>query len=183
MKAFGFISGAALLLSVALGVSGSVSATGDVQNAAQAPVNEAPITADSGVQLSAAKVAIATSPAPIESSHDSTTKTAFVPSDQTPTGHAWIQATMDKYGIYPEAGTQFVIGPMPAGCEGADGCTQFRYYVDTGVAFDYTITIAPGELTDYLLIHEIAHARGIRDECGADNFVRSVLGPVPGHYC
>lgn len=97
-------------------------------------------------------------------------------------GNAWIQATMAKYGVYPAAGTQFVIGPMPAGCIGADGCTEF-YETPEGVGYDYVITIRPGQLTEYLLIHEIAHARGIRNECAADNFARSYLGPVPGHYC
>lgn len=100
----------------------------------------------------------------------------------TTSGQAWIQATMAKYGVYPVAGTKFAIGPMPAGCIGADGCTEYMETAE-GVISDYVITLRPGQLTEYLLFHEIGHARGIRDECGADNFARSVLGPVPGHYC
>lgn len=131
------------------------------------------ITADPAAVLANPRVEIRTEPAPL-----------LPPAAAAPaSGQAWIQETMARYGVYPEAGTQFVIGPMPAGCEGADGCTRYLYYPDTGVAFDYTITIRPGQLTEYLLFHEIGHARGIRDECGADNFARSVLGPVPGHYC
>lgn len=140
------------------------------------------ITADPGVLLTNQRVEVRTEPAPPAAM---TPPQAPLPSvaDAPATGHAWIQETMTRYGVYPEAGTRFVIGQMPAGCEGAHGCTQFRYYVDTGVAFDYTITIRPDQLTEYLLFHEIGHARGIRDECGADNFARSVLGQVPGHYC
>lgn len=156
------------------------------------------ITADPTVVLTNQRVEIRTEPAPseippapgrprAESSEPPATVPAQAPLPSVAaapaTGHAWIQETMAKYGVYPEAGTQFVIGQMPAGCERAHGCTQFRYYPDTGVAFDYTITIRPDQLTEYLLLHEIGHARGIRDECGADNFARSVLGPVPGHYC
>lgn len=95
---------------------------------------------------------------------------------------AWVNATMAKYGVYAPAGTKFVFGAMPAGCSGADGCTEYSYYAN-GVPFDITITIRPGQLTEYLLFHEIGHARGIDGECAADNFARSVLGPVQGHYC
>lgn len=102
---------------------------------------------------------------------------------QADRGHEWINATMAKYGVYPEPGTKFVIGPMPAGCEGADGCTEWLRNTKTGVYHSYTITLRPGQLTEYLLIHEIAHARGVRDECAADNFARSILGPISGHYC
>lgn len=134
------------------------------------------IVADPSVKLSNANVKITTE-APPKPKAPVSTPVALAE------GHEWIQATMAKYGVYPDAGTRFIIGPMPAGCVGADGCTGFSYYPTTGVAFDYVITIRPGQLTEYLLFHEIGHARGIRDECGADNFARSVLGPVPGHYC
>ena len=138
----------------------------------QAASSSTLVTADASVILANQRVEVRTEPAP-------TPPVAAT----SASGHAWIQDTMAKYGVYPEAGTRFAVGQMPAGCEGAHGCTQFRYYPDTGVAFDYTITIRPDQLTEYLLFHEIAHARGVRDECGADNFARSVLGPVPGHYC
>lgn len=104
------------------------------------------------------------------------------PAAPAPTGNAWIQATMAKYGVYAPAGTKFIIGPVPASCAGADGCTEYSHYAD-GIPFDITITIRPGQLTEYLLFHEIGHARGIDNECAADNFARSVLGPVQGHYC
>lgn len=150
----------------------------------QAVNSSALITADPAVALAYTRVEVLTEPALPE---PPAAAPAQAPRPSVATapalGHAWIQETMARYGVYPEPGTQIVIGQMPSGCEGAHGCTQFRYYPDTGVAFDYTITIRPDQLTEYLLVHEIAHARGIRDECGADNFARSVLGPVPGHYC
>ena len=145
------------------------------------------IVADSSARLANVEVKVTTEaatkpkapiPAPIAASPE-----RQAPVIDTADGQQWIQATMAKYGVYPDPGTRFVIGPMPAGCDGADGCTKFSYYTSTGVAFDYVITIRPGQLTEYLLFHEIGHARGIRNECGADNFARSVLGPVPGHYC
>lgn len=168
------------------------------------------IAADASVKLANAKVNVTTeaapklepvpepiAPAPAQKNNvpvaptpaqKKTVPVAPVPAAKAPvtvpvtSGQAWIQATMAKYGVYPAAGTRFAIGAMPAGCGGADGCTE---YMETpeGVIYDYVITIRPGQLTEYLLFHEIGHARGIRSECGADNFARSVLGPVPGHYC
>lgn len=100
----------------------------------------------------------------------------------TLTGQAWVDATMAKYGVYAPAGTQFIFGAMPATCPGADGCTVYSYRAD-GIPFNVQITLKPGVLSEYLLFHEIGHSKGVRDECAADNFARSVVGPVKGHYC
>jgi hypothetical protein len=58
-------------------------------------------------------------------------------------------------------------------------------YTATGAAVGQNITlyIAPDQITPYLLFHEIAHTHGIMDECGADQYARSVVGPVAGYYC
>lgn len=107
------------------------------------------------------------------------------PAEQKPAalkGQAWVDATMAKYGVWPPAGTQFIFGPMPASCPGADGCTVYSYHAD-GVPFNIKITLKPEVLSEYLLFHEIGHSKGVKDECAADNFSRSVIGPVQGHYC
>lgn len=190
------IAGIALLLSAGLGISScSDSSSFSVHpNDNENMYSLDKVESDADVKLSYDRVQVSTQAAPVakpfpmDMEHPISETATLAQQPSLTTTHpqndqAWIQATMAKYGVYPEAGTRFVIGPMPEGCSGADGCTQFKYYTDTGVAFDYVITIVPGQLTEYLLFHEIGHARGIRDECGADNFARSVLGPVPGHYC
>jgi hypothetical protein len=161
--------------------------------AGQAVNSSVLITADPTVALANQRVEVRTEPAPPEPSPAPGVESAAPPAmaqvplssvaDAPATGHAWIQETMAKYGVYPEAGTRVRHWPDAGRLRRRARLHQFRYYVDTGVAFDYTITIRPDQLTEYLLFHEIGHDRGIRDECGADNFARSVLGPVPGHYC
>jgi hypothetical protein len=205
VKTLNSIANIALVLALAGSLSGCANET-LLSSSSELKIEELsiePIKADPEIHMKASEVKVITVPAPFPVAKSPTAQPVKEPSILAPVpapttalpapapaavapiqdGYVWIQETMAKYGVYPEAGTKFVLGSMPAGCYGADGCTQFSYYADTGVAFDYTITIVPGQLTEYLLFHEIGHARGIRDECGADNFARSVLGPVPGHYC
>lgn len=143
----------------------------------QSTVAPTQIKANPDAQLANHNVEVSTEPAPPKRSPAKQQALETPASDQD-----WIQSTMARHGIYPPAGTHVGIGSMPPGCEGAHGCTSYHLDPATGQVAA-AITILPGQLTEYLLFHEIAHAKGIRDECGADNFARSVIGPVPGHYC
>lgn len=146
---------------------------------APAPAPAKPVPAPAKPAIPAPAPAKPAAPAPAPAPPAAVPAPAIVPATN---GQAWVQATMAKYGVYAPAGTQFVFGPMPASCAGADGCTVYSYKADL-VPFNIVITLKPGVLSEYLLFHEIGHAKGIRDECAADNYARSVVGPVVGHYC
>lgn len=128
---------------------------------------------------------IPAAPAPVPPAAALAPAPAPAPVEATPvlSGQAWINATQAKYGVYAPAGTRFVFGSMPpAGCAGAYGCTVYKYYADN-VPFDIVITLLPGTVSEYILFHEIGHAKGIKGECAADNYARSVIGPLTGIYC
>lgn len=101
--------------------------------------------------------------------------------------YAKIEAIQDKYDTYAAPGTTFVVGPMPEGeCRdnGAHGCTTTISNRRTGEIHSITITILPGHVTDYLVIHEIMHSKGIHNECAADKATRKVIGNNHNfHYC
>ena len=147
-----------------------------------AQITATQIKADANAHLANHNVAVSTEPAPAKPAPAKPSPAKQQALEAPASGQDWIQATMARHGVYPPSGTQMGIGSMPAGCEGAHGCTSYHLDPATGQVAA-TITILPGQLTEYLLFHEIAHAKGIHDECEADNFARSVLGPVPGHYC
>lgn len=98
---------------------------------------------------------------------------------------AMIAEIQAQYGQYARAGTVWTVGPMPAGyCDGGLGCTIQTVGVDglpDGASI--SVTILPGHVTPYVVMHEIAHTNGILDECAADQWALSIVGGTNGHYC
>lgn len=205
MKTFRNIAAIALTITLAVGLNGcsDLSPTANSESTSVGQIQETnPTVAET--PTAATPIAVPT-PEPIQSDTTAAPVTAEIPASPTPpqpvaapapvatpapveaapalTGHAWIKATQEKYGVYAPAGTRFVFGPMTAaGCAGAYGCTVYKYYADN-VPFDIVITLLPGTVSEYVLFHEIGHAKGIKGECAADNYARSVIGPLKGIYC
>jgi hypothetical protein len=97
--------------------------------------------------------------------------------------HAWVNATLNKYGVSPGPGASFRVGST-AFC-GGYMCTRAERY-GTAV-FASVTTVSPGAIgNEFALIHEVAHQHGVGlidtgGECAADRWTRQyIAGSI---YC
>lgn len=97
--------------------------------------------------------------------------------------HAWVNATLAKYGVSPGPSAVFRVGNT-AFCGGYMCTTTIRY--GTVPASSVTV-VSPGAIgNEFALIHEVAHQKGVgfKDtggECAADVWARQyIAGSI---YC
>ena len=99
----------------------------------------------------------------------------------TPLGdpYQWIQDAQRQYGVYADPDTRFIVSDA-GNCGGPRGGCTNQWSTFTG---PITTHISPSGIGDYqLLFHEIAHTRGIIDECAADRWAHNVTGVVIWKY-
>jgi hypothetical protein len=123
---------------------------------------------------------IAPIPEPIKPIEASPKKTVPAPVQNF---HAWVNATLTKYGVSPGPGASFRVGDT-AFC-GGYMCTRAERY-GTSV-FASVTTVSPGAIgNEFALIHEVAHQHGVGlvdtgGECAADRWTRQyIAGSI---YC
>lgn len=84
----------------------------------------------------------------------------------------WIAQAMQRYGYYAPANTVFLMTSDMGGCKAiradAVGCTTL--YADG------RLEVRLATQDEFVLIHEIAHTLGARDECTADRIAREKTG-------
>lgn len=97
--------------------------------------------------------------------------------------HAWVNATLAKYGVSPGPSATFRVGNT-AFCGGYMCTTTIRY---GSVPASSVTVVSPGAIgNEFALIHEVAHQKGVgfKDtggECAADVWARQyVSGSI---YC
>lgn len=131
-----------------------------------------PVTASSDVVMEFSRIKVGTVAAPAPEVEEAIAKPAPAPVG----GMERISQIMAQYGVYAHPATRFHIGTLPADCMPAHACV-----VQDGVG-KIDFYMLPDQITPYLVIHEIAHTKGILDECAADNFTAQYVGHR-GHYC
>ena len=93
--------------------------------------------------------------------------------------YQWIQDAQRRYGVYADPDTTFLVSDV-GNCGGPRGGCTNQWSTFTG---PITTHISPSGIGDYqLLFHEIAHTRGIIDECAADRWAHNVTGVVVWKY-
>lgn len=99
----------------------------------------------------------------------------------------WVERMTKMYGVYPHPATQVIISEKLAcddGKQNISGCVGQDTFAGHPTAQNMQMYLTPDSIGDiYVLFHEIAHTKGILDECSADNYSRSITGLPGGHYC
>lgn len=93
--------------------------------------------------------------------------------------YRWIQDAQNLYGVYADPDTTFIVSDA-GNCGGPGGGCTDQWSTFTG---PITTHISPSGIGDYqLLFHEIAHTRGVINECAADRWAHNVTGVVIWKY-
>lgn len=103
------------------------------------------------------------------------------------TSEEWIDRLTKKFDVYPHPNAEVIVAsstPCDIPDRIVDGCVIQDMIFSHPTGWNMKMYIADKAVGDaYVLFHEIAHTKGILDECAADNYSRSVTGLPGGYYC
>lgn len=103
------------------------------------------------------------------------------------TSTQWVDRMLDKYGVKIKSDVRFIFSETsPCDKEGMKvwGCTTQDTFLTIKTGNNVKIYLTAEAVGDaYVLFHEIAHVKGIDDECAADGYSRHITGIPGGFYC